>query len=228
MSFIITSQSKVKRKPYSSTLLLHKLKEKPLRLLSWLYYQSQYRSRLKATHGQIADWLNMSQSSVKRAFIALRDAGVCWWSMIKINPKYSAPNEYHLHEDLKTVGAQEMMEVFFKNFYKLPLFSLFFKPHSVGIMENDLPNISNKDKASISQRYDEAQFQAFAADEASRKSMAPEIAASSKCLHPTRGLTTGERPCSPLENITLKRDRQAFCDWSEFCAECQSELWQFL
>ena len=65
--------------------------------------------------------------------------------MIKITDRYSAPNEYFLHNDLFSVTAQEMMEVFFKNFYKLPLFSLFLNPHSVVHKKFDLPNISNKD-----------------------------------------------------------------------------------
>ena len=74
MAFIIKCQSKTQRKAYIDTLLLHNLKEKPLRVLSWLYYQAQYKRRLRATHGQIAYWLNISPSSVKRALKALKES----------------------------------------------------------------------------------------------------------------------------------------------------------
>jgi len=216
MFYIIKSQTKSHKDIFSCSHVLHELKEKALRLLSWLHYQSQYRKRLIATHAQIAEWLNMSPSSVKRAFITLSNNNLCWWTMKKINPKYSAPNEYFLHDDLRSLSARDMMDVFFKNFFKLPLFSLFFKPHSVGVMENDLPNISNKDLNKVNkftswkERFLEAHFLATVSH--------PQV--QSYLVDAQQPAPSGERPSvfgsnKPINGIEAAPSVVAICD--ELC-----------
>jgi len=122
--------------------VLHCLNESALRVAAWLSYQFQSNDSVVYTHGQIAERTFSSSSTIKRALNVLRDIGFCSWDTFKINDRLNAPNTYYLSSDFRRIEVQDMLSVFLKNMYKLPLFSLFSKPRSESSFpEVDLPLI---------------------------------------------------------------------------------------